>query len=327
MKTRELGNQGLSVSALGLGCMGMTPLYGVPDPQEAQYTLHEAIDKGITLVDTADAYSGGKNEELVGKAIQGRRQRICLATKFGNVRFPDGSSTINGKPEYVAEACDKSLLRLGTDHIDLYYVHRIDPEVPIEDTIGAMARLVEAGKIKYLGLSEAGTQTITRAHATHPITALQTEYSIATRDVEDEILPLCRDLGIGFVAYSPLSRGLMSGLIRNLDELAQNDRRRAMPRFQEGNLDHNLKLVDAIGTIASQKGVSGASVSLAWLLAMGEDIVPIPGCSRRKTLADSLSALDILLSEEDFKCIGEAGATTQIKGTRYPPKQMIRLGL
>lgn len=327
MQTRRLGGEGLEVSAIGLGCMGMTPLYGTPDPEEAKRTLHAAIDAGVTLIDTADAYNGGKNEVLVGEALHGRRDKIKLATKFGNVRFPDGSSTVNGKPEYVVEACDKSLQRLGTDHIDLYFVHRIDPTVPIEDTVGAMAGLIAAGKIRHIGLSEAGPETIRRAHATHPLSAIQTEYSLATRDVEAEIMPLCEQLGIGFVAYSPLSRGLLSGAIRSLDSLAENDRRRAMPRFQDDNIGNNLTMVDAVAQIAADKGVSGAVVALAWLLAKGDHIVPIPGCARRQTLRDCLTATDVELTSGDMKKIETAVSATQIKGTRYPEKQMKRLGL
>ena len=327
MQKRQLGSEGLTVSALGLGCMAMTPLYGTPDPEEAKRTVHAAIDAGITLIDTADAYSGGKNETLVGEALQGRRDKVCLATKFGNVRYPDGTGAIIGKPEYVIEACDKSLQRLGTDHIDLYFVHRIDPTVPIEDTIGAMAGLIDAGKIRYIGLSEAGAETIRRANAAHPLSAIQTEYSLASRDVEKEIMPVCEELGIGFVAYSPLGRGLISGAIRSLDSLTENDRRRAMPRFQGDNLGHNLAMVDAVTEIATDKGVSTAAVALAWLLAKGEHIVPIPGCSRRKTLDDSMTALNIELNAGDIERIEDAISAENILGTRYPEKQMSRLGL
>ena len=252
---------------------------------------------------------------------------MCLATKFGNVRYPDGTGAIIGKPEYVVEACDKSLQRLNTDHIDLFYVHRIDPTVPIEDTIGAMAGLIDAGKIRYIGLSEAGAETIKRANAAHPVSAVQTEYSLATRHVEKDIMPVCEELGIGFVAYSPLCRGLISGAIRSLDSLAENDRRRAMPRFQGDNLNHNLAMIDAVTEIASEKGVSTAAVALAWLLAKGEHIVPIPGCSRRKTLSDCLTALNVELGSNDIEKIESVISAEDILGTRYPEKQMSRLGL
>ena len=327
MQQRSLTASGPKVSAIGLGCMGMTPLYGTPDPEEAVRTLHAAIDAGVTLIDTADAYAGGKNEELVGRAIAGRRDKIMLATKFGNIRNPDGTGSINGKPEYVMQACEASLKRLGVETIDLFYVHRIDPTVPIEETVGAMAKLVEAGKVRWIGLSEAGVQTIVRAHATHPVTALQTEYSLATRDVEQEILPKCRELGIGFVAYCPLGRGLLTGKIRSADELSEKDRRHAMPRFQGDNLAHNLALVDTIAEIAEARGVSAAVVALAWLLAQGDDIVPIPGCSRRGSLRDTLSALDLKLSADELKRLSATFAPGAVVGTRYPEKQMSRLGL
>ncbi|HSM19615.1 MAG TPA: aldo/keto reductase, partial [Hyphomicrobiales bacterium] len=286
-----------------------------------------AIDSGVTLIDTADAYAGGKNEELVGRAIADRRDKIVLATKFGNIRNLDGTNTINGKPEYVVQACEASLKRLGVDTIDLYYVHRIDPTVPIEDTVGAMAKLVEAGKLRWIGLSEAGVETITRAHATHPVTALQTEYSLATRDVEEEILPKCRELGIGFVAYCPLARGLLAGKIRSLDDLSESDRRHAMPRFQGDNLAHNLALVDTIAEIAEARGVSTAMVAVAWVLAQGDDIVPIAGCSRRESLRDTLAALDLKLSDDKLKRLSDTFTPGAVIGTRYPAGQMKRLGL
>jgi aryl-alcohol dehydrogenase-like predicted oxidoreductase len=279
------------------------------------------------MIDTADAYNAGQNETLVGEALKGRRDKVCLATKFGNIRYPDGTSAVNGKPEYVVEACDRSLARLGVDCIDLYYAHRIDKNVPIEDTVGAMSRLVEAGKVRHLGLSEAGEETIRRGNSVHPISAIQTEYSLATRDVEQTTLPVCAELGIGFVAYSPLSRGLIAGEIRSLDELSENDRRRAMPRFQGDNLANNLKMVDALKEIAAQKGISIAALSLAWVMAQDDRIVPIPGCSRRKTLEDCLSALTVNLSADDLKQIEDATAAISIQGTRYPEKQMGGLGL
>jgi len=327
MNLRTLGSTGLQVSALGIGCMSMTPIYAKPDAEEAAATLHAAMDAGLTLVDTADAYAGGRNEDLVGQAIAGRRDEIVLATKFGNVRLPDGTRTVNGKPSYVGEACENSLRRLGVECIDLYFVHRIDADVPIEDTVGAMSRLVEAGKVRYIGLSEAGAGTIRAAHSTHPISAVQTEYSLATRDVEADILPTCRALGIGFVAYAPLSRGLLTGQISNLDQLEENDRRRDMPRFKGDNLASNLAMVDAVGEIAVAKECSTACVALAWVLAQGDDIVPIPGCSRRATLEDCLTALQIDLTPNEIADIAAAFDAGKVVGTRYPEKQMSRLGI
>lgn len=327
MQTRQLGTHGPRVGALGLGCMGMTPIYATPDPDEAVATIRAAVDAGVTLIDTADAYNGGKNEELVGRALAGIRDRVTLATKFGNMRLPDGTRTVNAKPEYVFEACDKSLARLGVERIDLWFLHRMDPSVPIEDTVGAVAQLVEQGKVGAIGLSEAGAATIRRAHATHPLAAIQTEYSLATRDVEAEILPTCRELGIGFVAYAPLSRGLLSGQITSLEELGENDRRHAMPRFQGDNLAHNLEMVDSLADIAAAHGVSTAALAIAWVLARGDDIVPIPGCSRRATLEDSLSALTVELGPADIAAIEAAIDAGRVIGTRYPEKQMARLGL
>ncbi len=327
MQTRLLGKDGLQVSALGLGCMGMTPIYATPDPDEAIATIRAAVDAGMTMVDTADMYSGGKNEELVGRALKGIRDQVILASKFGNMRLPDGSRKVNGKPEYVFEACDKALVRLGVDHIDLYYLHRMDPTVPIEETVGAMGQLIEQGKVGYIGLSEAGANTIRRAQATHPLAAIQTEYSLASRDIEAEILPVCRELGIGFVAYAPLSRGLLSGKITSLEQLGESDRRRDMPRFQGDNLGNNLGMVDAISDIAAAKGVSTAAIAIAWVLARGDDVVPIPGCTRRETLKDSLTALEVQLSEGDQTDIESALDADRIIGTRYPEKQMQRLGI
>lgn len=327
MQTRQLGKNGPTVSALGLGCMGMTPIYATPDPEEAIATVHRAVEAGITMIDTADAYNNGKNEELVGRAIAGIRDKVFLASKFGNMRFPDGTRKVNGKPEYVPEACDKSLKRLGVDFIDLYYLHRMDPSVPVEETVGAMSRLVEQGKVGAIGLSEAGAETIRRAQAAAPLAAIQTEYSLATRDVEAEILPTCRELGIGFVAYAPMSRGLLTGEIRSLAQLGETDRRHDMPRFQGDNLGHNLEMIDALGEIAREKGVSIAALAIAWVLSRGDDVVPIPGCSRRATLNDSLTALDIELSGEDNSRIESAINAANIIGTRYPAKQMTRVGL
>jgi aryl-alcohol dehydrogenase-like predicted oxidoreductase len=327
MQKRQLGKNGPLVSALGLGCMGMTPIYATPDPEEAIATIHAAVDAGITMIDTADMYAGGKNEELVGRALAGIRDRVFLASKFGNMRLPDGTRKVNGKPEYVFEACDKALARMGVDFIDLYYLHRMDPSVPIEDTVGAMAQLIEQGKVGAIGLSEAGTNTIRRAQATHPLAAVQTEYSLASRDVEAEILPTCRELGIGFVAYAPLSRGLLSGQITSLDQLGDNDRRRDMPRFQGDNLDANLSMVNSFADIAASKGVSAAALAIAWVLARGDDVLPIPGCSRRETLKDSLTALEVELSKDETTQIENAIDAGRIIGTRYPEKQMARLGI
>ena len=327
MQQRSLGSKGLKVSALGLGCMGMTPIYDKRDPDEAVRTIHAAIDAGVTMIDTADAYSGGKNEELVGRALAGRRDKVVLATKFGNVRLADGTRTVNAKPDYVAEACDKSLKRLGVEVIDLFYLHRMDPSVPIEDTVDAMARLVEAGKVRILGLSEAGARTIERANATHPIAALQTEYSLATRDVEAEILPTCRRLGIGFVAYAPLSRGLLTGRYKSEADLAEGDRRHDMPRFKAGTIEANVKRMGPLAAIAKAKACSQAAVALAWLLAQGDDVVPLPGCSRRASLKDCLTTLDVTLTAEEVARLSEAFPVGALDGTRYPEKQMARLGI
>ncbi len=327
MQNRRLGTEGLSVSALGLGCMAMTPLYDTPDPDEAVRTVHAAIDAGVTMIDTADAYNGGKNEELVGRALAGRRDKAVLATKFGNVRLADGTRTVNAKPDYVAEACEKSLKRLGVDCIDLFYLHRMDPSVPIEDTVGAMAKLVEAGKVRYLGLSEAGARTLERANATHPIAALQTEYSLGTRDVEAEILPACRKLGIGFVAYAPLSRGLLTGRYKSEADLAEGDRRHDMPRFKAGNIEANVARLAVLAETAKAHACSQAAVAIAWVLAQGDDVVPLPGCSRRASLKDSLSALEVKLTADEVKRLSEAFPPGALEGTRYPEKQMARLGI
>ena len=327
METRSLGQSGLEVSALGLGCMGMTPIYGTPDADEAKATVRAAIDAGVTLFDTADAYNAGRNEELLGQAVTGVRESALIATKFGNIRHADGRRTVNGRPEYVSEACDNSLRRLGVDHIDLFYLHRVDPDVPIEDTVGAMGRLVESGKVRAIGLSEAGPGTIRAAHNCFPLAAVQTEYSLASRDVERDVLPTCRELGIGFVAYAPLGRGLLSGEIKSFEALAENDRRRDMPRFQSENLQTNVVMVQRIAELAAAKNASCASLVTAWLLARGNDVVPIPGCSRRATLNDTLSALEIDLSEAEQIALEQALQAEHVAGTRYPEKQMRRLGL
>jgi len=323
METRKLGTQGLAVPALGLGCMGMSDFYAGADEKESIATIHRAIELGVTLLDTADIYGPWKNEELVGRALRGRRDRVVLATKFGNVRGPDGSwRGVNGKPEYVRACCDASLQRLGVDRIDLYYQHRVDPAVPIEDTVGAMAELVRAGKVRYLGLSEAAPATIRRAHRVHPISALQTEYSLWSRDPEDEILPAVRELGIGFVPYSPLGRGFLTGRFRKLDDLAPDDYRRQSPRFQGENFEKNLRLVDEIRKIAAEKRVGAAQLALAWVLARGDDVVPIPGTTTRKHLEENLAAAAIRLSREDLARIDAAAPKGVAAGDRYTAQGM-----
>ena len=318
MDRRNLGNEGLVVSALGLGCMGMSEFYGTGDEEESVATIQRAIELGVTFLDTADMYGPFTNERLVGKAIVDRRDEVVLATKFGNERREDGSRVgINGRPEYVRRACDASLQRLGVDTIDLYYQHRVDPEVPIEDTVGAMKELVEAGKVRYLGLSEAAPETIRRAHAVHPITALQTEYSLWSRDVEDQILPTVRELGIGFVAYSPLGRGFLTGQIQSPDDFEENDFRRTSPRFQGENFGKNLELVERVREVAAEKGATPGQLALAWLLYQGEDIVPIPGTKRRQYLEENTAAAEIELTGEDLKRIDEVAPKGAAAGERY----------
>ncbi len=325
---RTLGREGLTVSAIGLGCMGMSDFYGDADEATNLAVLNHALDIGVNFLDTADMYGVGRNEMLLGKVLKTRRDEIVLATKFGNVRAPDGAFLgVNGRPEYVAQACDASLTRLGVDHIDLYYQHRVDPRVPIEDTVGAMARLVEAGKVRYLGLSEAAPETIRRAVRVHPITALQTEYSLWTRDIEAEVLPTCRELGIGFVAYSPLGRGFLTGAIRNVDQLADNDWRRNNPRFQGENFDQNQRLVDAVVELARARGYSPAQLALAWLLHQGKDIVPIPGTRRMSRLDENAAATKIHLSYGDIERIDRVLHANVVAGMRYPEAGMASLNL
>jgi aryl-alcohol dehydrogenase-like predicted oxidoreductase len=319
MKTRKLGSQGLIVSELGLGCMGMSEFYSGRDDAESLATLHRAIDLGVTFLDTADMYGPFTNEILVGKAIQGRRDKVVVATKFGNMRTAEGGWLgINGQPDYVQQCCDASLQRLGIDTIDLYYQHRVDPNVPIEETIGAMAALVQQGKVRYLGMSEAAPATIRRAHAVHPITALQTEYSLWSRDPEDQILPTVRELGIGFVAYSPLGRGFLSGNFTCIEDFAEDDYRRRGPRVQGENFAKNLQLVEQIEQIAAEKQVTPSQLALAWLLAQGEDIVPIPGTKRRTYLEENVAAAAIVLTAEDLSRIEAVAPQGVAVGDRYP---------
>jgi aryl-alcohol dehydrogenase-like predicted oxidoreductase len=326
MDQRQLGNQGLTVSELGLGCMGMSEFYGSGDEAESIATIQRALELGVTFIDTADMYGPFTNEKLVGRAIADRRDQVVLATKFGNVRGPNGERLgIRGDADYVREACDASLERLGVDHIDLYYQHRVDPDTPIEETVGAMKELVEQGKVRYLGLSEAAPATIRRAHDVHPISALQTEYSLWTRDPEDEVLPTVRELGIGFVAYSPLGRGFLSGAIKSVDDLADDDFRRANPRFQGENFQRNLDLVERVKEVASEKDVTPSQLALAWLLHQGEDIVPIPGTKRRKYLEENAAAAEISLSDDELASIDEAAPVGAAAGDRYPDMSPVNI--
>jgi aryl-alcohol dehydrogenase-like predicted oxidoreductase len=326
MPHRLLGRSELSVSALGLGCMGMSEFYGATDDNESIATIHRAMELGVNFLDTADMYGVGRNEELVGRAIRGRRNEIILATKFGNVRSPDGKYLgVSGRPEYVRECCDASLRRLGVETIDLYYQHRVDTTVSIEETVGAMASLVQQGKVRYLGLSEAAPATIRRAAKVHPITALQTEYSLWSREPEAEIIPLCRELGIGFVAYSPLGRGILSGKYRKPEDLEGGDWRLDMPRFQGENLNQNLTLIERVEKFAAEKKCTAAQLALAWLLAQGSDIVPIAGTKRRKYLEENAGAIRVMLSAEDLARINQELPFGTASGERYPAAGMVRL--
>ena len=323
MRMRKLGNSSLTASSIGLGLMSMSGTYGKSDDQECIGVIHRALDLGINHLDSSDMYGWGQNEELLGRAIKGKRDRVLVATKFGQVRSPDGKGNlVDGRPAYVAEACDASLKRLGVDVIDLYYQHRVDPKVPIEDTVGGMSRLVERGKVRFLGLSEAAPETVRRAQAVHPISAVQSEYSLLYRQPAEETIAACRELGISFIAYSPIGRGLLSARIKQAGDMPEDDRRRQHPRFQDGNLEHNLGLVHRIEEIAREKGATPAQLALAWLLAQGEDILPIPGTKRRSHLEENVEALSISLTKDDLARINEAMPPGAAAGSRYPEAQM-----
>jgi len=329
MQQRKLGNNGPQVPALGLGCMGMSISYGVPNDEESIATMHRALELGVNLLVTSDAYGNGVNEELVGRAVKGRRDKFLLATKFGNLALAGGGSTglSGGHPDYVPQACDKSLKRLGVDVIDIYGLHRVDPAVPIEDTVGAMKKLVEQGKVRYLALSEAGPQTIRRAHKVHPIVALETEYSLWSRDVEQHVLPACRELGIGFMAYAPLGRGFLTATMKTLDALLPKDRRRDHPRFLADNIAHNAALLAPIEKIAAARKCTPAQIAIAWVLAQGGDIVPIPGTKRRTYLEQNAAVLEIKLTAEEIAALAKAFPLNVTAGTRYPEKQLKALGI
>lgn len=322
METRKLGSSGLTVSALGLGCMGMSGVYGAADDDQSVATIRRALDLGVSLIDTADFYGPGVSEKLVGAALSGRRDEAVLATKFGMRRPPAGPPVIDGSPEYVRQACDASLQRMGVEHIDLYYLARLDQQVPVEETVGAMAELVAAGKIGHIGLSEVSPRTLRKAHEVHPITALQTEYSLWERHVEAEILPTCRELGVGFVAYSPLGRGFLTGDYQSPDDMPEGDQRRGHPRFQAGNFEQNRRLVEAAGEVAQARGISLTQLALAWVSAQGEDIVPIPGTRRVEHLEQNASAVGVRLTAEESTKLSDLAPTGSTAGGRYPPQFM-----
>jgi aryl-alcohol dehydrogenase-like predicted oxidoreductase len=326
MRYRRLGASGPRVSAIGLGAGSATTDFGARDDDEQVKTMQRAFDLGVTFFDTADRYIKGRHERLLGRALHDRRDKVVIASKFGNFDLPGGKKGYNGRPEYVPQACDASLRNLGLEHIDLYYLHRIDPEVPIEDTVGAMAKLVRQGKVRWLGLSEAGPKSLERACKVHPIAALQTEYSLWAREVEDEILPACRRLGIGFVPYAPLGRGLLTGNVRSLDDIAPHDVRRRQPRFQPGNLERNLELLKPLEEIAAARGVTQAQVALAWLLAQGDDIVPIPGTKQQKWLEQNVAAVDLSLDEREMKLLAATFKPGARAGERYAPGYFTTLG-
>ena len=322
MERRTLGGQGLVVPALGLGCMGMSQSYGPGDDQESLATIHRALELGVTFLDTADVYGPFTNERLVGRAIAGRRDQVVLATKFGNQRLADGRRVVNGDPGYVRQACDASLERLGVDHIDLYYQHQVDRSVPLEETWGALAELVQAGKVRYLGISEAAPATVRRAHAVHPVSAGQYEWSLFSRDLEEELVPTLRELGIGLVAYSPLGRGFLSGRITSPDDFGEDDFRRNHPRFSGESFARNLELVDRVRALAEGKGVTPSQLAIAWVLAQGDDVVPIPGTKRRRYLEENLGALEVELTPEDLAAIERATPRGSVAGARYNPEMM-----
>jgi aryl-alcohol dehydrogenase-like predicted oxidoreductase len=326
MRRRKLGRQGLTVSELGLGCMGMSDFYAGRDETESLATLARALELGVTFLDTSDVYGPHTNEELLGRFLRGKRDRVVLATKFGNVRGPDGSwRGVNGRPDYVRQCCEASLKRLQTDCIDLYYQHRVDPNTPIEETVGALSTLVAQGKVRYIGLSEAAAATIRRAHAVHPISALQSEYSLWTRDPEAEIMPTLRELGIGMVPYSPLGRGFLTGRFTRPEDLPEGDMRRSHPRFQGENFASNLQLVERVQQIAREKGVSAGQLALAWVLAQGDDVVPIPGTTRRTSLEENVGAVSVVLTLADLRRINEVMPAGAAAGTRYPAQAMAAL--
>ncbi len=326
MKYRKLGKNGLEVSAIGLGAGSATTNFGERDDEVQIATVHRAMDLGVTLFDTADRYMKGRHERMLGRALKGRRDGVIVCSKFGNIDNPDGSKAYNGRPEYVRSACEASLKQLGVETIDLYYLHRIDPDVPIEETVGAMAGLVKSGKVRFLGLSEAGPKSLARAAKIHPIAALQTEYSLWARDVENEILPACRELGIGFVAYSPLGRGLLTGNIRKIDDIAAHDIRRKQPRFQPGNFEKNLELVKTIETVAAKRGVTSAQVALAWLFSRGDDVFPIPGTKQEKWLEQNVAAVDLALDPGEIETLSSTFKPGARAGERYDPGYFVTLG-